>query len=203
VVMTTLLALIGMATSAQAARFRRSWDPLFNVAFSPTLGWRGEAEIFVSDGCVSANSTVTYNASGVTTCGSANIESYTLEFYNVGTPLVNLDSFSDSTPGSPAFEAVLEVSFDNDPIANGVSLWGEIEVAGSFSFNNSSFTSFITFGLNSTSLRLEENCIYNQCTSYFSDVEPTVEWSQVPTPAPLALLGIGLLALAMTRRRIA
>jgi hypothetical protein len=206
-VMTTLLALIGMATSAQAASFRRGWDPLFNGSFSSSLGWRGEAVINVSDCLVSGGATVTFDSGGLFGCGSANVESYTLEFYDIGNASVNLDSFSDSTPTSPAFPAVFQVRFDNGliPIASGVSLWGEIEVAGSFSFNNSSFTSFITFGLDSTSLRLKEICsddVDCEPTSYFSNVEPALTtWSKVPTPAPLTLLGIGLFALVMTRRR--
>lgn len=211
-VMTTLLALIGMATSVQAASFRRSWDPLFNSSFSTTLGWRGEAEIFVSDSCVSAGATVSFDTSGLSGCGSANLESYLLEFYDIGSPGVILDSASDSAPGSPLFPAVSAVSFDAFEVADGVSLWGEIQVADSFTFPSSidfpttAFTAFITFGLDSTSLRLEEICdddVSCEPTSFFSDVEPTVAWSRVPAPASLALLGIGLFALGMNRRRVA
>jgi hypothetical protein len=205
--MITLLALIGMATSAQAASFRRGWDPLFNNSFSTTLGWRGEAVIFVDDLCVGSSTSVSFDLSGVAGCGTANLESYLLEFYDINDPLVNLDSASDSAPGTPAFPAVSAVSFDSDSIADGVGLWGDIEVNGTFSFAgyDNSFTAFISFGLDSTSLRLEENleenCGDEGCPSYFSDVEPTVVWSRVPAPASLALLGIGLLALGVTRRR--
>lgn len=208
-VITTLLALIGMATSAQAASFRRGWDPLFNAAFPfADLGWRGEAVIFVSDLCVSASSTASFLETGVpVTCGEAYIESYTLEFYDIGTPLVTLDSASDSAPGSPLFPTVKDVRFDGGSIADGVTLWGDIEVTGTFSFSGIDYTAFMSLGLDlvgldSTSLRLEEICDYDDvCPTWTSEVEPTVEWSQVPTPAPLALLGIGLLALTMTRRR--
>jgi hypothetical protein len=215
-VMTTLLALLVMATSAQAARFRRSWDPLFNATFSSTLGWRGEAEVFVSDSCVSALGSPTFDdITGVANAGclgpgSANLESYLLEFYNILSPGITLDSASDSAPGSPLFPAVSAVSFDALEVASGVSLWGEIEVAGIFTFPSSidfpttAFTAFMTFGLDSTSLRLAAICGGIECPSYFNDAvnnEPEVEWSQVPTPAPLALLGIGLLALSLSRRR--
>ena len=210
-VMTTLLALIGMSASVQATSFRRGWDPLFNTAF-PDLGWRGEAVIFVSDSCVSAGTTVSFDTSGVnTSCGgSANLESYLLEFYDVNNPLVNLFSASDSTPGSPLFPAVSAVSFGIGSIADGVSLHNEIQVTGSFSFDshpNTVFTAFLDFdinattGLDSTSLRLQEICEKCNPDIFYSTVNPTVAWSQVPVPAPLALVGIGLFALAMTRRR--
>ena len=126
VVMTTLLALSGMATTVQAGLFKRAWDPLFNNSFSTTLGWRGEAVIFVSDGCVDSSTSVGFDMSGLASCGSANLESYLLEFYDINDPLVILDSASDSAPGTPAFPAVSEVSFDSDSIADGVSLWGDI-----------------------------------------------------------------------------
>ena len=88
-VLTTLLALLSMATSVQAASFRKSWDPEISDSFSSLVGvkvgWRGEAEIFVSDGCIDPVATIDFIA-GSATCGTADLESYLLEFYDVADP---------------------------------------------------------------------------------------------------------------------
>jgi hypothetical protein len=215
--MITLLALIGMATSAQAASFRKGWDPTFNDDFSALVGidvgWRGEALIFVADACVVPSTTQTFPA-----CGAANLESYELTFYEVGNESNVLGQASDMFPGIPPFPDVSAISFDGSGIADGISLAGPILAPGGFTFGdyNGSFRAELSFllnedeGVNGPSLRLIEYCEEGQTTPCSSPYDndggkypPTVVWSQVPAPASLALMGVGLCALGMMRRRMA
>ena len=109
---------------------------------------------------------------------------------------------------------VSAVSFYSDSIADGISLAGPILVTGPFTFGdyNGSFRAELYFdlnedeGVNGPSLRLIENCESECPGPYDNDgvtYPPTVAWSQVPAPAPLGLLGIGLFALRVMRRRMA
>ncbi len=147
-VLSTLVALTGVAASAQAVSFRKTWDPIFSASFSAlvgvNVGWRGEALVFVDDGCVSASTLVSFPDA----CGSASLQSYELEFYDFDTDAV-LGTGSDSAPGTPLFPAVTAISFDVSEIANGIGLAGPILVAGPFTFGDEapSYSAQLIFGL--------------------------------------------------------
>lgn len=213
-VLSTLVALTGVAASAQAVSFRKTWDPIFSASFSAlvgvNVGWRGEALVFVDDGCVSASTLVSFPDA----CGSASLQSYELEFYDFDTDAV-LGTGSDSAPGTPLFPAVTAISFDVSEIANGIGLNGPILVDGPFTFGDygTSFQAELFFDLdlneevNGPSLVLVPICEGEDCPSSLANdgetYPPVVTWSQVPVPTPLSLMGLGLLALGLMRRRIA
>ena len=206
-VFTTLLSLVGVASSVQAASFRKSWDPEFSDVFSALVGvdvgWRGEALLFVDDACITSSSVVSFPNG----CGTSSLLSYELEFYDVGTNAI-LGTGSDSAPGTPLFPAVTAISFDGSALPDGVSLAGPLFVPGAFSFGSyaNSFDAALFFDLDGPSLTFIENCGDDVCESYNNDGEtypPTVTWQWVPAPAPLALLGLGLVVMGMVRGRTA
>ena len=200
-----LVALTSLATSVNAASFRKSWDPFFSQDFAVLVnvevGWRGEALVFVDDACVATSADVAFPDD----CGVANLLSYELEFYEVGTNVI-LGMGSDSAPGTPVFPAVNTISFDAASIPNGISLAGALLVPGTFTFGDysNSFDAELLFDLSGPSLTLVENCGQEQCAAYSNDSQnfpPTVNWEQVPTPATLGLMSLGLLTLGLMRRR--
>ena len=206
-ILTTLVALTGVAASVQAASFRKSWDPEFSDVFSALVGvdvgWRGEALLFVDDACITSSAVVGFPDP----CGTSSLLSYELEFYDVGTNAI-LGTGSDSAPGTPLFPLVTAISFDGTALPDGVSLDGPLFVPGAFSFGSypATFQAILTFDLSGPSLALRENCDDDVCPFYENDGQtypPTVTWQWVPAPAPLALLGLGLVVMGMVRRRTA
>src|SRR5262245_31746676 len=77
-----LLAVAG--SSANAAKFVASFDPLFNLDFNEevgaNVGWRGTALIDVDDSCLTPG---IQWVGGWSSCKSASLESGTLSFYNI------------------------------------------------------------------------------------------------------------------------
>lgn len=203
--LSALTALSALTTTAQAAAFRTTWDPVFSDAFTAlvgvSVGWRGTADISVDDGCVASSTTVSFPAG----CGTATLDSYELEFYDTVTSVL-LGSGSGLGPG---LAGVTAVSFDSVSIADGLDIDSAID-AGAFSFGSYffSFQASLDFGLSGPTLTLTENCEYyddvsSGCRSFVNDSEkyaPTVTWEAVPTPASLPLFGIGLVALVLMRR---
>lgn len=203
--LSALTALSALTTNAQAAAFRTTWDPVFNDSFSTlvgvSVGWRGTADITVDDGCVASSAIVSFPGG----CGTATLDSYELEFYDVITDII-----LGTGTGSSGLPGVSKVSFDAMSIADGLEIGSAIDV-GAFSFGSysNSFDAFLDFGLDGPSLTLVENCYYiddvgsSGCASFVNDSEiypPTVTWEAIPTPASLPLFGIGLFALVLMRR---
>jgi len=74
-----LLVVTLCAGAAQAAVYRGVWDPLYGAPFT-NLGWRGTAEYYVPEGCISSGTEVVNNASGCD--GQAQVTSAQVEFYD-------------------------------------------------------------------------------------------------------------------------
>ena len=208
-IFSTCIVLTAFTTSAQAAAFRTTWDPLFDSSFSAVLGWRGSAVIDVDDACVGSSTIVDFpDPAPSPSCGTATLESYELIFYDVGGPPMN--ELASLMGSAPLPNNITAVSFDAMSIADGFTLDAEIN-AGVFIFGSTSYQAFLDFhlpvtgsSLGAPSLRLRDYCGDDVgCDSFYNDSQgspPIVAWSRAPAPASLALFGIGLAALGLMRR---
>jgi hypothetical protein len=99
-------AVLGMATTlpAQAAYVVINADPIYGSEF-PGLGWRASGTLFVPDTCIGVIGALSYafdplNVSLATIdplCRSSRIQDVTLQFYNLETPLTNVEVLSVGT----------------------------------------------------------------------------------------------------------
>jgi hypothetical protein len=200
---TALVAalLSAVATSSEAAAFRVRFDPLFNAAFSgavnQTVGWRGSADITVDSGCLLAS---TIQTVGVGPCLSASLDGGSLFFYDTA-PANGLGGIA----WAGLFPAPVQLSIDAFGNVDGMDfaappLTGSFQAFGWPVAYDVALDFTIAGG---PALTLSNS---NLEVSYSSGVDgpayvPVVEWSRVPEPASIALVGAALAAMGLARRR--
>lgn len=196
-------AMLAIATSAQSRVVRVRFDPLFNVAFTATVGqnvgWRGSAFITVDDGCLVPNTLQTPNAGP---CGPVSLDGGSLLFYDTVPANVTGGIFFAGLFPAPtllsidALGNVDGMDFAAAPFTspgfNVLPAWpNAYDVALDFNLIDGPVLTLSNIGLDESYTSGQDGPAY----------KPVVTWTVIPEPTSLALAGAALALVGLLRRR--
>lgn len=147
-----LLSLVIGTDTASAAVYQGHWDPLFNLAFSPTVGWKGSTQVTLDDACLTPST--------IGPCPSATMDGATIIFYDI-TDDSTLGSIAWPGPGAGSLQPIDKVSVDLFGNLDGVELATPL-LAFTSIFSPNDYDVELDFLLSGPTLKLTDSC--EDCT---------------------------------------